>query len=153
MTTVPDVAVRLRATPSLLIALPVAAALAAYAVTISDAPPWLRVVLIALVAAVSGVTAARLLRPRVRSVVWRGDGTADLILNDTALEPGREVRGEVRSGRVIGPLIVLTLRWARHGRASLWLLPDNVDADTRRRLRMRLGARTGRGASGNADRR
>jgi toxin CptA len=42
------------------------------------------------------------------------------------------------SARVMRQVIVLRLASHRHGRFTLWLTPDNADADVRRRLRMRL---------------
>lgn len=129
------------------------AALAVVAIWISGAPPWLRWLSIPLVGACAGVAWGRLLRPRVRTLLWRADGGVELALNDTIVDGAREAIGAVEGGRIMGPLIVLTLRWPRRGRAALWLLPDNLDPDTRRRLRVRLGAHVGAGASGNADRR
>jgi toxin CptA len=93
-----------------------------------------------------------MLRPRVEALVWRADGSAEVTLRDNLVESGRAVQGAVGSARILGPLLVLTLRWPPRGRAHLWLLPDNLDADTRRRLRMRLGAEgTTSAASGNTD--
>jgi toxin CptA len=69
------------------------------------------------------------------AVGWHGDDRWML-----ALPGDTEVEGRLRAGRVLGPLIVLRLAWAPRGRAALALLPDNLDADTRRRLRMRLSA-------------
>ncbi len=127
------------------------ALLAILAVWISGSPPWLRAVLGALVAAIAGMSLGRLLRPRVRTVLWRSDGGVDLTLNDTPTDGRREVQGAIQHARVTGPLIVLTLRWPPRERATVWLLPDNLDADTRRRLRVRLGSGGGGLASGNAD--
>ena len=88
----------------------------------------------------------------MRSILWRADGGADLVLNDRPGDNRREAQGAIQAMRVMGPLIALTLRWPPRGRATLWLLPDSLDVDTRRRLRMRLGADPdGSFASGNAD--
>lgn len=115
-------------------------------------PPWLRHVLHFVALAYLAMASVRLLRPPVQSILWRAEGGVDITLRDTTLEDGRTVLGAISSARVIGPLIVLTLRWPPRERAHLWLLPDNLDADTRRRLRMRLGAGDIDGfASGNAD--
>jgi toxin CptA len=38
----------------------------------------------------------------------------------------------------MGQLVLLRLASRRYGKLTLWLLPDNSDADIRRRLRMRL---------------
>lgn len=124
--------------------------LALVAVQLMHGPAWLRhVVHLATLAYVAAVVTG-MLRPRVKALVWREDGTTDITLRDNAA--GRAVQGAVSGARVLGPLIVLTLRWPPRARAHLWLLPDNLDADTRRRLRMRLGAEAaGAVASGNAD--
>lgn len=55
---------------------------------------------------------------------------------------GSDVAVTLRSFRVLAGCIVLNLTGGgvRH---DLWLLPDNSDADTRRRLRMRLAASGG----------
>lgn len=136
----------------LVIATLVVGVLALVAVQLVRGPAWLHHVLhVATLAYVAAVIAG-MLRPRVRAVVWRADGTADITLRDNLVEESRMVQGAVGSARMLGPLIVLTLRWPPRGRAHLWLLPDNLDADTRRRLRMRLGAEgAGAAASGNAD--
>ncbi|HXE67554.1 MAG TPA: protein YgfX [Rhodanobacteraceae bacterium] len=137
----------------LVIATLVVGVLALVAVQLMHGPAWLHHGLhLAAVAYVAAVVAG-MLRPRVRALVWREDGTTEITLRDNLVESGRMMQGAVGSARVLGPLIVLTLRWPPRGRAHLWLLPDNLDADTRRRLRMRLGAETtGTTASGNADR-
>ncbi|HKV66338.1 MAG TPA: protein YgfX [Rhodanobacteraceae bacterium] len=141
-----------RASWLLVIATLVVGLLALVAVQLVRGPAWLHHVLhLAIVAYVAAVVAG-MLRPRVKALVWREDGTTDITLRDGVVEDGRTVQGAVGSARVLGPLIVLTLRWPPRERAHLWLLPDNLDADTRRRLRMRLGAEAaGATASGNAD--
>jgi toxin CptA len=44
----------------------------------------------------------------------------------------------LRSFKVVGSLVLLRLSSPRYGKLTLWLMPDNTDADIRRRLRMRL---------------
>ena len=136
----------------LVVATLVVGVLTLVAVQLVRGPAWLHHVLhVATLAYVAAVIAG-MLRPRVRAVVWRADGIADITLRDNLVEESRMVQGAVGSARMLGPLIVLTLRWPSRGRSHLWLLPDNLDADTRRRLRMRLGAEgAGAAASGNAD--
>lgn len=130
----------------------VVALLALLALQLVSGPAWLRHGLHLLAIAYAGVCVARLLRPRVRSVAWQGEGGLVLTLNDTLSDGRRDAEGMVSAARVMGPLIVLTIRWPPRERAHLWLLPDNLDADTRRRLRMRLGAGSGAALrSGNAD--
>ncbi len=59
---------------------------------------------------------------------------------------GGDAMMTLRSFRVLAGCIVLNL--AGEGmRHDLWLLPDNSDADTRRRLRMRLAASGGEALS------
>jgi toxin CptA len=136
----------------LVIATLVIGLLALVAVQLMRGPAWLHHVLHLAIVAYVAVAIAGMLRPLVRALTWRADGTADITLRDGIVEAGRTVQGAIGNARILGPLIVLTLRWPPHGRAHLWLLPDNLDADTRRRLRMRLGvAGTGAAASGNAD--
>lgn len=128
------------------------ALLASWAVAISGAAVWLRTALMAWAMLAGAASLVRLLRPRVRSLRWRADGTLELRMRDRWSEPAKDVAGTLQGARVIGPLIVLVLRWPPRGRATLWLLPDNLDGDTRRRLRMRLGrGYAGTALSGNAD--
>lgn len=148
----PAIGFECRRSPSLIAATIAIALLAIAAVWISGLPYWLRMALPVFVAGYAGAMLGRILRSRVKTLLWRADGGVDLTLNDTLTDGLREVQGALQDARVMGPLIVLTLRWAPRERAHIWLLPDNLDADTRRRLRMRLGASgTGLPASGNAD--
>ena len=136
----------------LVVATLVVGVLALVAIQMMRGPAWLHHGLHLATVVYLAAVVAGMLRPRVKAVVWREDGTADITLRDSIVEESRTVQGAVGSARVLGPLIVLILRWPPRGRAHLWLLPDNLDADTRRRLRMRLGAETaGTAASGNAD--
>ena len=123
--------------PSRLLALSAAAltVLATIAVALGGIPVWSRIALEASALAYGTWSLWRFLHPRVRALNWRGDGGVSIELADRGGET--EVQGELQDARVLGPLIVLQLRWLR-GVASLWLLPDNLDGDTRRRLRMRL---------------
>lgn len=130
----------------------IVATLAIVAVCLLRAPAWLQALAGFLVLALATQSILRQLRPPVVSVLWRDDGAAELRVRDRLSRDGREVLGMVSAARVTGPLIVLTVRWPPRQRAHLWLLPDNLDADTRRRLRMRLGAAGGGDlVSGNAD--
>lgn len=151
MKAAPAIGFGYRASRLLIIATLAAAALALLAIWLSGLPRPAGLVLSLSTAACAGAALESLLRPRVRTVLWRTDGGADITLNDRLGEGRREVQGTLRAVRVVGPLIALTLRWPPRGGTTLWLLPDNLDADTRRRLRMRLGAVAGRLASGNAD--
>ena len=55
---------------------------------------------------------------------------------------GRDVPMSLSSFRMLAGCVVLNLA-GEGGRHDLWLLPDNSDPDTRRRLRMRLAATGG----------
>ncbi|HET7162786.1 MAG TPA: protein YgfX [Rhodanobacteraceae bacterium] len=148
----PAVGFRYRTSRMLILATLMTGVLAMAAVWLSALPRWTGLALILVTMAYAGVALRNLLRPRVRSVVWRADGGIDIALNDRPGDDRREAHGVIHAARVMGPLIALTLRWPPRGRATLWLLPDSLDADTRRRLRMRLGADPdGSFASGNAD--
>jgi toxin CptA len=137
---------------SLVIATIVVALLAIVAVWISGLPFWARMLSVPWISAWAGAALAGLWFPRVRSLVWQADGTARIGVHDRRTNRTEEVQGAVHAARVMGPLIVLVLRWPPRERATLWLLPGNLDVDTRRRLRMRLGAAGSAGlASGNAD--
>lgn len=70
-----------------------------------------------------------------QSASWSPDSGWSLRLDD-----GREVLATLRSWRVLGSCVLLLLEGDRTCRHALWLLPDNSDADTRRRLRMRLAS-------------
>lgn len=150
MSVVPTIAFEYRASRALLAATIVVGLLALVAVPLSGSPHWLRAILYIAGGAVTGVALARSWRPRVGSVAWRPDGSVELRLNDTPMGGQPDVRASIRHARVMGPLIVLTLAWCG-GLANLWLLPDNLDADTRRRLRIRLRTEAGGFGSVNAD--
>lgn len=148
----PAIGFACRVSWSLVIATLVAGLLALVAVQLVRGPAWLHHVLHLAIVAYVAAAVVSMLRPRVKALVWREDGTTDITLRDNLVAEGRTLQGTVSGARVLGPLIVLTLRWPPRARAHLWLLPDNLDADTRRRLRMRLGAETaGAVTSGNAD--
>ena len=130
----------------------VVAVLAVIALQLVRGSVWLHHLLVLLVIAYVVLTVRSLVRPPVVSLVWRGDGGVEIVLRNRMHENGGTVQGVVQSARVVGSLIVMTLRWPPRRRTHLWLLPDNLDADTRRRLRVRLGAgAVGGMASGNAD--
>jgi toxin CptA len=113
----------------------VVAMLAIVAVWLSGMPWWLCVATTGGVVAHASLTMLRLRQPVLAALLWHGDGSWTLRLAD-----GRETEATLRSARVLGPLIALRLAWLPGGSAALVLLPDNLDADTRRRLRMRLSA-------------
>jgi toxin CptA len=128
------------------------AALAIVALQLVRGSVWLHHLLVLLVIAYASLTVRGLVRPPVASLLWRSDGGVELSLRDDGPGGGETVLGVMQGARVMGPLIVLTMRWPPRQRAHLWILPDNLDADGRRRLRVRLGVGLASGiASGNAD--
>lgn len=148
----PAIGLRYRVSWLLVTATIAVALLALVALQLMGGPAWIRHGLHLAAIAYAGVVVAGLLRPRVRSLVWHADGSTEITLRGNPAEAERSVQGAVNGARVMGPLIVLTLRWPPRARQHLWILPDNLDADTRRRLRMRLGTdATGSFTSGNTD--
>lgn len=53
---------------------------------------------------------------------------------------GENDAATLASFRIVGEAVLLRMTSSRYGKLTLWLMPDNSDADTRRRLRMRLEA-------------
>jgi toxin CptA len=51
---------------------------------------------------------------------------------------GADEPATLLSHKVVRNAVLLRMASRRHGKLTLWLMPDNTDADTRRRLRMRL---------------
>lgn len=71
----------------------------------------------------------------LREAVWWPDGAWSLIQGD-----GRERDGRLLGSTYVSPaLVVLNFRCGRWRTASLVLLPDNLEPDLLRRLRVRLG--------------
>lgn len=147
----PALGLRCKPSPTLICATLVVAVLAIVAAWISGLPGWASMLATPCIGAWAGIALVGASSPRIRSLSWQADGTARIGVHDRRMNRTDEVLGSVSAARVLGPLIVLTLRWPVRGRAHLWLLPDNLDADTRRRLRMRLASGIGAPASGNAD--
>ncbi|HET7267254.1 MAG TPA: hypothetical protein VFJ15_04035 [Oleiagrimonas sp.] len=110
---------------------------ACIAVMLSGLALPVRIIVCVVALAYAWFSVRKLKRQPLRSVGWHGDDAWTLHLVD-----GREASGQLLSGRVLGPLIVLRLAWPGGARSTLTLLPDSVDADTRRRLRVRLSALT-----------
>lgn len=120
----------------LLLTMVAAVALSAMlAVVLARMPWWLKIVLCTAVPAYAWHGLRHHLRQPVRHAAWQGDGTWVLRLADAT-----EVHPRLAGARVLGPMIFLYFSWSGGGRTSLALLPDNADADTRRRLRVRLSA-------------
>lgn len=133
MTSAPAIGFKYRHSPLLAAAVALMAVLALLAIVLCGLPAAGKLTLAAMSFAMLAVTWRR--RPVApASVGWSPAAGWSLRLSD-----GRDVAVELASHRVLAGCMVLCLkgdgtRWA------LWLLPDNSDADTRRRLRMRLAA-------------
>jgi len=136
MKSVPAIAFDYRPSRWLLLAIVVIAALALVAIALCGLNPLIKLVLAALVAAYALHSAWRFLHPPFVRIMWHSAG--HWRLRDAA---EREQVGELRHAVVLGALIVLMLRVDPKRICSFVLLPDNVDDETRRRLRVRL-ART-----------
>ncbi|RUL79799.1 hypothetical protein [Dyella choica] len=106
--------------------------LAMVAVAVSGLPSALRIVLV-LVCVGSCINAIRRLHVPILAVGWAGPSGWTL----RGLDGGDDA-AELVSFRVIGQLVLLRLTSRRYGKLTLWLMSDNADPDTRRRLRMRL---------------
>jgi len=103
------------------------------AIAASGTPLWLKPVL-ACSACAYGVYALRaFLRGPMRHALWYEAGHWRL-----ADHRGNEQVAELQSGIVRGAWIVLRLRRSDSAHVAIILGPDNSDADTRRRLRVRL---------------
>jgi toxin CptA len=135
MRSAPAIGFDVRPSRLLAAAVLVVAALAIAAAWISGLAWELRMATACGMVAYACLTMLRLRQPKLAAALWHGDGSWTLRLAD-----GRETEATLRSARVLGALIVLRLAWLPQGSAALVLLPDNLDADTRRRLRMRLSA-------------
>lgn len=94
-------------------------------------PRW--ALLLSLLAVLScALSLLRLLRPRFRQVGWDRDG------NWLLLDAGRVQQPATLQGwTTLGSAVLLRLQ-AGGRTVNLQLLPDNLDRDTRRRLRVRL---------------
>lgn len=138
MKSAPTIGFEYRPSRVLAAALLAVGALALLAIAISGLPGWARLLLVAIAMAYTARAVTRLRRPVLRALRLRGDDVVEL-----GLANGQDAAGTLRGARVLGPLIVLRLAWGAGSRTALVLLPDNLDADTHRRLRVRLGAGQG----------
>lgn len=136
MKSVPAIAFDFRPSRWLLLAVAVIAALALVAIALCGLNPWIKLALAATALAYALHSSLRFLHPPFVRIMWHSAGHWRLL--DAA---GREQVSELRHAVVLGALIVLLLRVGAKRTCGFVLLPDNCDAETRRRLRVRL-ART-----------
>ncbi|RDS86544.1 hypothetical protein [Dyella psychrodurans] len=109
-----------------------AAALTLLAVVLSGLPGLLQIGVSLGVVAACANTLRRLHLPVV-AVGWSGQGGWSLHGLDGTDEPAT-----LLSHKIVRTSVLLRMASRRHGKLTLWLMPDNSDADIRRRLRMRL---------------
>jgi toxin CptA len=111
--------------------------LALVAIVDSGAGPYLALLMSIAVGAWVVVALRRGRSSIVRRATWRADGGWQLHLRDDS-----EVEARLLDARMVAGAIILRLGWPPRAREALLLFPDNLDAETRRRLRMRLSAGT-----------
>lgn len=131
----------LRPSRLLVAALLIIAALAAASVWLSELRRWPGVAILACVAIAVLVawTLPPLLRVRWLRAGWNADGQWSL------LDTGQTAEGaQLLDWSALGLSLRLRLRTTAGETVTVHLLPDNLDRDTRRRLRVRLTQETGR---------
>ena len=106
---------------------------AVVALCFSGVPLWGKVLAAAPACFYAGLGLRGFLRNPVRRAAWYDAGHWRLADAD-----GSEHLADLQQGVVRGPWIVLRLRRSDGARNAIILGPDNSDADTRRRLRVRL---------------
>jgi toxin CptA len=107
--------------------------LALLAVAASGIPAAAKAIAVVAALVCAAVELRRLRNPRVHRCAWHADG--QWRLRDAA---GNDHVAALLQASAHAGLIVLRLRVPVHGHVALVLLPDNCDAETRRRLRVRL---------------
>ncbi|HKT28232.1 hypothetical protein [Dyella sp.] len=110
--------------------------LAMVAIAVSGLPLSARIALV-LVSIAGCVHAIRRLSLPVYAVGWASQSGWTL----RGLDGGDDAATLV-AFRIFHQSVLLRLASARYGKLTLWLMPDNSDADIRRRLRMRLAVLT-----------
>lgn len=138
MTSAPPIVFECRTSRLLALASLAVWLMALVALGLAGMPHWLYSLLLAGVSSIGAYSLIRLQRPPLRSLHWRADGSVGVVTRDTAAGGSASAEGELLGARTLGPLLVLRLAWAGGGKATLWLLPDNLDADVLRRLRVRV---------------
>jgi toxin CptA len=109
--------------------------LAFAAIALSGAPTWMQSVGAIIIVVCAGFALRSHLRSPVRRVVWQQAGHWRVTDAD-----GREFTADSIRGVARGSWIVLNLRRSDGRCLDLILGPDNCDADTRRRLRVRMAS-------------
>ena len=135
MKSAPAITLDCRPSGRLQAALVAVALLAAAAVLVSGIVPGLKAAAVVAIAAYAGWSLRRLRACRIERCAWHASGYWRVRDRQGEEHPATLLHAAVR-----GPLIVLVLLAGPLRRVTLVLLPDNCDADTRRRLRVRLAA-------------
>jgi toxin CptA len=144
MTSAPAIGFEYRPSRQRAAALIVVQALAWIAIALSGVELWLQSVLALAVLAAGFYQRLQDARLPLRALALSGDGHWQLHLTS-----GDDLPARLLSARVLGPYIVLWLAVAGRGRHGVLLGPDNLDPDSRRRLRMRLaGSHASESAAG-----
>jgi hypothetical protein len=110
------------------------AVLAIMAIALSGMPAWAKATASVFCAICTSHALYRHWHPRVRRAVWQAVGEWQVVDSE-----GRETSATLHRGVARGAWVVLGLRNSERKRLNLILGPDNCAADTRRRLRVRLG--------------
>ena len=119
----------------LTLAIAVVSLLAIVSIFSSGAPVWAKTGLSLAAAGWTGWAIGPLRRPPIMRAAWLHGGHWRVVDAD-----GREFAAELVAGVARGAWIVLSLRRSDGRKLALTLGPDNVDADVRRRLRVRLAS-------------
>jgi toxin CptA len=133
MTSAPAIGFEYLPSPSVRRVLILICLLALTAIVVCAAPSWLKALLVAASAGLTGLAIRRWSTPAAVAVGWSRDSDWTLRLRDSS-----DVSAALLSFRVMGAFILLRLRTDAHGVQVVLLAPDNSDPDIRRRLRMRL---------------
>jgi toxin CptA len=133
MTSAPAIGFEYRPSPGYRVVLIAVAALAMLALSLSALSWWIAMPLSLVVLMAAAHTARRIARSPIAAAGWGADDSWTLHLSSH-----EDVPATLASFRVLGALVLLRFKTARHGTHTLLLAPDNSDADIRRRLRMRL---------------
>lgn len=141
MKSVPAIAFDYRPSRCLLLAIAAIIALALVAIALCGLNSWIKFALAVLALAYAAHASWRFVHPPFVRIIWHPAG--HWRLRDAA---GREQVGELRHAVVLGVLIVLVLHAGSKRTCSFVLLPDNSDAEARRRLRVRLARADSKGA-------
>ncbi|MGP1666128.1 MAG: protein YgfX [Rhodanobacter sp.] len=133
MTSAPAIGFEYRPSRGLLRCLIGVAALAILAIVLCALAWWFKVVLTLVVVVAAWRSVHRIAAAPIVAAGWGADNEWTLHLRDH-----EDVAAILLSFRMLGDMVLLRLRVAGSDTHALLLMPDNSDADTRRRLRMRL---------------